>query len=189
MDQVAWNYRQFLPELSDELGITEVVFSGITTNSISLQQSILGLCRKQFDISIDGEEFFNFFKIHNNNVKILRSTKKIVDIFKGIKASFDEQRSKIPIESEADLLFEFQAFMTDYIIKAKQQLTDENNFTFLGAGAANEVGHVANMTNQLRAVLYDIRIETLQQATNEHGVNDLRKCPHCGEIWALIGNS
>ena len=64
----------------------------------------------------------------------------------------------------------------------------ENNFTFYGDGAANEAGHIANMTNQLRAILYDIRMETLSQGASDHGVNELRKCPHCGVTWAKIGS-
>ena len=27
----------------------------------------------------------------------------------------------------------------------------------------------------------------MNYATVDHGVNDLRKCPHCGEVWAKIG--
>ena len=49
----------------------------------------------------------------------------------------------------------------------------------------NEAGHVANMTNQLRAVLYDIRMETMGYAKNCTTDDFLRKCPHCGEIWTL----
>ena len=187
MDQVRWKQELFLPSISQELGLDNVIFSSTEECGTSLQRSILKLCKKSFEFSIDGEEFFKLFKISNNNVKIIRTAKRQVDLFRAIKISFDQQRQNIPWDLEADLLFEFQAYMTEKIIEAQQKLSEENNFTFEGDGAANEVGHVANMTNQLRAVLYDIRIETLQQATVEHGVNDLRKCPHCGETWALIG--
>ena len=44
-----------------------------------------------------------------------------------------------------------------------------------------------NISLQLRAILHDIRIETINYATVDHGVNDLRKCPHCGLVWAKIG--
>jgi hypothetical protein len=84
-----------------------------------------------------------------------------------------------------DLVFEFQAYMTEEIVEAQKRMSDVNNFTFDGDGAANEAGHVANMVNQLRAVLYDIRTECtgFQSA---HGVSELRKCPHCGLIWTRV---
>ncbi|XP_068696164.1 uncharacterized protein [Montipora foliosa] len=75
--------------------------------------------------------------------------------------------------------------MTDEIVEAQKRMTDTNNFTFEGDGAANEVGHVANMANQLRMILYDIRTECLG-FQSEHGVSELRKCPHCGLIWTKV---
>lgn len=34
-------------------------------------------------------------------------------------------------------------------------------------------------------ILYKVRTEALAYQ-NDHGVTDLRKCPHCGLIWAKI---
>ena len=149
---------------------------------------MLGLCKTRFNLSVDDETFFRLFKIHNNNLKILRSTKKEIELFKAIKREFDRQRPTVEARYKADLLFEFQAFMSEEISKAQQRVANENNFTFDGDGAANEAGHIANMTNQLRAILYDIRMETLSQGASDHGVNELRKCPHCGVTWAKIGS-
>ena len=189
MDQVTWNYMNFTPAISAELGMNDVVYSGWTIDGQTLQNSILRFCGTPLDITVDGEEFFRLFKISNNNLRIIRSVKTQVDLFRALKRQFDEKRNSIDKLDQPDLLFEFQAYMTDNITKAQQRLSYENNFTFMGDGAANELGHVADMTNQLRDVLYDIRIETLQMATSDHGVNDLRQCPHCGQIWALIGKS
>ena len=61
----------------------------------------------------------------------------------------------------------------------------EFNFSFLGENAANEAGHVANMTNQLRVILQAIRIEALNYQS-DHGANNLRECPHCGLLWAKV---
>ena len=61
----------------------------------------------------------------------------------------------------------------------------EFNFSFLGENAANEAGHVANMTNQLRVILQAIRIEALNYQS-DHGANNLRQCPHCGLLWAKV---
>ena len=75
--------------------------------------------------------------------------------------------------------------MTEEIVEAQKRISNANNFTFLGDGAADEAGHVANMVNQLRAVLYDIRNECTG-FQNEHGVSELRRCPHCGLVWTKV---
>ena len=56
------------------------------------------------------------FKINNNNLRILRSCKKQVDLFKAIKERFEQDRTTIPENKQADLAFEFQAFMAEQII-------------------------------------------------------------------------
>ena len=188
MDGVAWTARDFTPALSGELGLDTVIFSSPVRTGEQLLADMLAVCRIRFNLSVDDETFFRLFKIHNNNMKILRSTKKEIELFKAIKREFDRQRPTVEARYKADLLFEFQAFMSEEISKAQQRVASENNFTFDGAGAANETGHIANMTNQLRAILYDIRMETLSQGASDHGVNELRKCPHCGVTWAKIGS-
>ena len=45
-----------------------------------------------------------------------------------------------------------------------------------------EETYVANMANQLRAMLGDIRTKC-SKYQNEHGHSEFRRCPHCGEIW------
>ena len=75
--------------------------------------------------------------------------------------------------------------MTDEILEAQKRMSEKNTFTFYGDGAANEAGHVANMVNQLRMMLYDIRTECLGYQS-EHGVSELRKCPHCGFICTKV---
>ena len=94
-----------------------------------------------------------------------RSGKKQVDLFKEIMKSFYEQRQRFPQGVQADLTFEFQAWMCDQIVEAQQRMTQENNFEFTGEEALFEAGHIANMTNQLRGLLYNIRIETMSFAT------------------------
>ena len=88
-------------------------------------------------------------------------------------------------KDRVDVVFEFQAYMTDQVIIAQKRMADINKFTFLGNGAANEAGHLANMTNQLRAVLYDIRTECIGYQ-NEQSASELRSCPYCGEVWSKV---
>ena len=143
--------------------------------------------RSEAKVDLDGNNFFKLFKISNSNMKIFRSCKKPVDLFKSIKEWFDRERTQFPQNLQADLAFEFQAFMNNQIVEAQKAVSEENRFTFLGIGAENEAGHVANMTNQLRAVLYDIRIETMRYAKNQD-LNNFRRCNRCGEVWTL-GNA
>ena len=75
--------------------------------------------------------------------------------------------------------------MTDSIVGAQQRVSQENNFQFVGPFMANEAGHIANLTNQLKNVLLELRTRCLHFTSN-HGVNELRKCPHCGVIWAKV---
>ena len=70
-------------------------------------------------------------------------------------------------------------------LRAQKRVAAENNFLFTGESALNEAGHVANMTNQLRAVLYDIRMETIGYAKNSNINGRARRCPHCAEVWTL----
>lgn len=65
------------------------------------------------------------------------------------------------------------------------RVSNDNNFEFFGKNIANEAGHIANMTNQLRAVLFDVRTKVLGYQ-GEHGISDLRKCPGCPRIWAKL---
>ena len=182
MDAVDWREKDFTPLIDKELGIDTVVFSWITTDHQTLKQSILKTCTKTHKLTVNDENFFKLFKIHNNHRKILQCTSDEVEKFEDKKKAFDEARKAFSGKDLIDLAFEFQAYMTDEIVEAQKRLSEKKDFTF---GGANEAGHVANMVNQLRMVLYDIRTECLGYQS-EHGVSELRKCPHCGLIWTKV---
>ncbi|XP_068751442.1 uncharacterized protein [Montipora capricornis] len=182
MDMVDWTEKEFIPPIEDELGIDTVVFSWITTNHETLRKNIINSCIEEHNLTVDDENFFELFKIPSNHCKILKSTSDEVKRFSEKKKAFDEARKAFSGKDLVDLVFEFQAYMTDEIVEAQKRMSETNNFTFEGDVAAIEAGHVANMVNQLRTVLYDIRTECLGYQT-EHGVSELRKCPHCGIIW------
>ena len=155
------------------------------TQAETLLDNILKTCTKKHNLTVDNENFFKFFKLHSNQMKILRCTNDEVRRSSAMKKNFDEAIQGFTGKDLVDFVFEFQAYMTDQIIQAQQRLSKKNNFTFYGDGAANEEGHVANMVNQLRTVLYDIRVECTR-FQSEHGVSELRKCPHCGLIWTKV---
>ena len=185
MDTVKWTEEEFKRDVERKLGIDTVVFSGMDTQAETLLDNILKTCTKKHNLTVDDENFFKFFKLHSNQMKILHCTNDEVKRFSAMKKNFDEARRGFTGKDLVDLVFEFQAYMTDQIIQAQKRLSEKNNFTFYGDGAANEAGHVANMVNQLRTILYDIRVECVG-FQSEHGVSELRKCPHCGLIWTKI---
>ena len=120
MDTVKWSKVDFLSALHGELGISDTVFTGIETDGRTLTQDVLKVCKKTFPLYVDGNNFFKLFKISNNNMKILRSCKKQVDLFKSIKEWFDRERTQFPQNLQADLAFEFQAFMNNQIVEAQK---------------------------------------------------------------------
>jgi hypothetical protein len=171
--------------INKHLSITAVVSSSFRTPGNVLQRDILAVCEKKHEFAIGSDNFLRMFKINNKMSKILRITTREVGDFKILKKNFDEARNGYKDKELVDLVFEFQAWMAEMIVKAQQRMSDEAKFTFDGDGAANEAGHVANMVNQLRMVLYDIRVMAAGYQTN-HGINEQRKCPHCGEVWTKV---
>ena len=161
-----------------------VVFSNPSLPRGRLVAEMLRVCGRRFNLSIDEDDFFRLFKIHNNNLRIIRSSKREVELFKAIKREFDRQRPKVDKQREPDLLFDFQAFMLNEIILAQQRVAEENSFTFLGDGAANEAGHIANLTNQLKIALLDVRVTCLRFTQQMDDV--MRRCPNCGLVWVKI---
>jgi len=126
--------------------------------------------------------------INNNNLRILKSVNDEVSGFRIMKQSFEQYlASLVDQQDQVDLVFEFQAYMTNEIVEAQKRVSEHNGFTFMGdkSTIANETGHLANLSNQLRAVLFDIRTMALGYQ-NDAGISQLRKCPHCGEVWAKL---
>jgi len=185
MDKVTWTPTRCSAMINNELGIESVVFSQMNTSPHSLIQDIHGVCRGTYELGVDGDNFLKLFKLNNSNSKILMITAKEVEAFRDLKDIFNAQINAFNDKDRVDLVFEFQAYMEQQIVVAQQSMSQKANFTFMGDNSANEAGHVANMTNQLRAILHSIRIQALGYHS-DHGVNDLRQCPHCGLKWAKV---
>ena len=141
--------------------------------------SLIEICIGRYDISINEENFLKVFNIANNNVKILKSVKREINDFKDIRRYFKEQMNGFAGQDRIDAIFEFQAWMEQMIIEAQQRVSEQNGFTFEGKNMMNEAGHIANMTNQLRAVLFDIRTEILgYQQNHSGGILKYKSCVH-----------
>jgi len=185
MDTVKWSEAECRAAMDNELGLNTVVFSSLEKPAETLLDEVVVTCNKLHSIRVDDTNFLKLFKINNSNVKILRSVAREVEDFKEIRRAFTVQRQAYPsAQEQLDLTFEFQAYMAQEIVEAQKRVAEENAFSFLGNEAANEAGHIANMTNQLRAILYDLRIESCNYQND--GATDLRRCPHCGLVWAKI---
>jgi len=185
MDTVSWSRKRFTELLEAETGITDVVFSEMSTPGQTLTADILRICKQPHDITVDSENFLKMFKINDKNIKILRSVKKEISDFETMRQDFYHAKDNFSTSEQIDLFFEFQAWLNNEIIEAQKRVSGTNSFEFVGKKIANEAGHIANMTNKVKAILLDIRTQCLGYQANS-GVTDLRRCPHCGLVWAKI---
>jgi len=187
MDTVTWTRTEFTDILANQTGIEYVTFSEPRTSALHLENSIRDMCNAQRPIkfNIDSENFLRFFKINDRNFKIIKTVRKEVKRFEDVRRKFYAHLEKYIEKDQIDLIFEFQAWMTEEIVEAQKRVSKENKFKFYGENLPNEAGHIANLTNQLKMVLLEVRTRCLGYTSN-HGINELRKCPHCGEVWAKI---
>ena len=185
MDVVEWTEMRFSSAVSEDLGIDSVVYSAHATTGDKLLRDILATCNERHNLTVDDENFLKLFKIHNHQQRILKHASDEVSQFREKKRAFGIEREKYGEKDQVDLVFEFQAYMTDEITRAQQRMSEKCGFTFFGDKAANEAGHIANMVNQLRVALYDIRTECLKYQSDQ-SASELRKCPHCGHVWEKV---
>ncbi|CAB4004324.1 signal recognition particle receptor beta subunit [Paramuricea clavata] len=90
--EVKWAKKDFIPKIDKELGIDTVVFSSLDAASKTLVCNVLKTCEENYDLTVDNENFFKLFKIHNNHRKILKSTSNEVNGFVAKKKAFDNAR-------------------------------------------------------------------------------------------------
>ena len=188
MDAVEWTQSEFSSIVSDDdsgIDSVDVVYSARDTRGDELLRDILATCKMKQKLTVDDENFLKLFKIHNNHRSILKHTSDEVARFTAMKRAFAIERETYGAKDQVDLAFEFQAYMTDEITRAEQRMSVLKGFTFSGEKAANEAGHIANMANQLRVELFDIRTECLKYQADQNA-SELRKCPHCGKVWAKV---
>eukprot|EP00092_Neocalanus_flemingeri_P105649 GFUD01135444.1.p1 GENE.GFUD01135444.1~~GFUD01135444.1.p1 ORF type:complete len:437 (+),score=64.33 GFUD01135444.1:62-1372(+) len=186
MDQVTWKNDELMHHLKTKLEIKTAIFSSLTTPWATLKADILAECKgkKAEKLDIDGELFLRLFKMSDTGLKVLRQVGKEVSRFETLKQDFYSQKILYDVNDQRDMSFEFQAWMSAEIIEAQKRLSTKNNFDFAGPQMASQAGHIANMTNQLRCVLRDVRISLM--GYHKDMDTDFRKCPHCSAIWQKV---
>jgi len=137
MDTVGWQAPLLLQCMHSELGMTSAMFVGKDTDGPTILMQILQLCVPPQDLSITSDNFLKFFKIHNSNLKILKSVGDEVAMFKTINRDFQEQLRIFSPQDKVDLVFEFHAYMNEAIYQSQQRVSETNSFTFLGDSSAN----------------------------------------------------
>ena len=129
------------------------------------------------------------FEFHGDDRKILVVIQELVDDFRHYKRCFEDEKDKIfSPEEQADLFFQFKAFMEIKVEESKKEMCTKLGFDFDGKDEEKmqeQAAYVACMVNQLRVVIFDIRLEALQYYNDQY-CDELRKCPHCGIIWAKV---
>ncbi len=188
MDTVTWTEESLRDAVQEEYGLDAVLFSGLNKSPDELSREILAQCsgREPIDINVDSESFFRYFKVHNNDLRVLRKIKELVQRYETAVKAVQRALPDYSERERVDLVFQFQSFMLDLIPTMQQELSETGEFTFeKGPQRATELGHIANLSNQLKSVLYGIRVMALGYAS-QHGVSSLRKCPHCGTVWTKV---
>ena len=181
-----WTEKEFTAECIKSLEIKDVVFTSIDKSGYDLLQDILDICcPKPYDLKVDGEKFLRMFKFNDSKRKIVGVTSEIKDRFITYKDQFDLELKNYSEKERVDLFFEFKAFIMLEVEAAKKEMSEKLGFDFMGEDKFLQAGHLANMVNQIRGVIYDVRMESLQYQSN-HGASNLRKCPHCGMVWAKV---
>ena len=155
MDLASWTEKTLLNHVDNEFGFKSVIFSGLDTTRDQLLEDILKLCTKFHNISVNEENFFKMFKIENNNLKILKAIRREVDEIREIHKEYLIQKKMYASWDQIDLAFEYQAYMEDMIDDSRKRVSDECGFTYLNPETQGaELAHYANLTNQLKTVLY-----------------------------------
>ena len=187
MDKVNWEEKELNQDLDRHLHIKGAVFSSLEKESDILIKQIKEEClnHEPREIHIDSVTFLRLFKIDEFDGNIVRQTGNEVKRFKKMKEDFFDQQANYTATEQKDMIFEFQTWMHDEILRSQKHLSCNNNFKFMeGPNLINEAGHISNLTNQLRQVLRDVRIEAQKYYKNVE--TDFRSCPYCGEIWQKI---
>ena len=188
-DQVACGEEKLKKILEEKAGITTAIFHYENTSGEDLSENILAECQNKDEpkeLNIDSDIFLKLFKIGNNHVRVMQHCRREVARFKKMKEDFYRQRSTRDSEDQMNMTFEFQAWVFNEIAVAQKKLTSDQKFKLAeGEDLENEAGHIANMTNQLRKVLSDIRTEAAKYH-QKYEKSGFRSCPHCGEVWTKI---
>ena len=187
MDKVAWGEDDLLQHLHSQFEMKSAMFISPRTSQLELRNKLYSECSRKnpANLNINSDVFFTIFKLNDNNLKVLQESRLEVERFDRIKQEFYQQWHRYQERDKMDMVFEFQAWMLSEIHLAQERLSMNNNFEFIeGPFLPQEAGHLASMTNQLRIILCDIRIE----AAKFYKLIDtnFRKCPHCGEVWTKV---
>lgn len=189
MDTVNWTPAEraiFVKALEDECGLSIVCFSETSTNGPALEREIHDkLPARPTEIKIDADNFLHHFTINDGHRRTLNVVRREVTLFEDKMRKFKELLAGWKREEQKDLVFEFHAFCLEEIVQIQVRVSAELEFSFLDDAADNEVGHIASMTNQLKTSMRDLR-EMMQRYQVDKGVDVLRRCPHCGTIWAKV---
>lgn len=184
MDEVKQDKDTLVKTLDEHTGITNVVPSSLDTLARDLQANILKVCvTNPVSMNVDSDLFLKLFDFSKSHGKVIRDVNREKNKFTKAKQQFYETRAQAcqSDNEKMDMTFEFQAWMLEEITQSQKRVSEKNNFTFDGPEIEGQAGHIANMTNQLRKILYDVRIDSMKYHKNCQG---FRKCPHCGTIWA-----
>jgi hypothetical protein len=183
-----WSESELTAKADQEFGITKMIYSRKNVSASSLVSGILQNCVPVAeDIHIDSDNFLKYFRVNSGNLKVMKTVKAEVERFQETLASFKQQYQRQPPALVVDCVFEFQTWMTNEITEAQKRVSSINGFDFCGTDkqVSEQSGHLSSLSNQLKDVLFCLRKLCLGYHAKA-GISELRRCPHCGEVWAKL---
>lgn len=192
MDQVEWGQEECFRILRSRFGLDRVMFSSNSSSGMDLRQQLLRLADQaepiEIDIELDpdSQSFWNHFKLPDDHVEVLRSVRQEVAKYQqhvvDFRKFFEEKTGSEHRDAIRDLVFEFHAFMQAEIDRAQQRLRHKHCFS-TSLLTVLENGHLANLANQLRLSLFEIRV-MMTPFQEDSAKLQLRRCPHCNLLCA-----
>jgi GTP-binding protein EngB required for normal cell division len=181
-----WTKGALQQQVTNDLGIDHVFVSDVNSGEALSREIHTASPEEGKKVDIDHESFLRIFKIAPTQRKVTSTVNREVKEFASIEQQFQELVAKHPAAEQKDMVFEFQQYMTQEISNIQARVTEQCQLDFLGPNAEEAVGHIANMTNRLRTVLHNLRVQGLKYQQQVGFDNGLRSCPHCGVIWNKV---
>eukprot|EP00111_Clytia_hemisphaerica_P016132 TCONS_00047724-protein len=176
-----WSKEDITEILVDDYELPDIVFSHQQKKGNDLCQDILKICDTSYLIDVGSSLFSQLFSFRESNRKILKVTNDFVKRFKLLKESFNNERTAFEGREQLIIHCEFWALFQSYlIVMAKEEMKNELDFDYNVTEGDLQQGYVVNMTNQIEAVMDDIRLYIQRHQSRKASV---RCCSHCGKTW------
>ena len=181
----SWHPNELRWLAEKELKLEHFIFS----NSLStdIVEEIHNISDSKLSIPISKLADFDIIDVSFTGLRssINWQVNRIVENFRHIKRQFQSTHAVFNDykSDNADIMFEFQAWMKDRTTFACERLKNSKKITFYYDENDEDLldQYMISMENQIRHILFDLKMIT-KSFLVERDV-DPRRCPYCSEIW------